>query len=55
MLSSDYKLSEGRSAVASTGSGEVCGKGQHFKFTGMTEEPLGGLGTKSERKQFHNS
>lgn len=20
----------------------------------MTEEPLGGLGTKSERKQFHN-
>ena len=54
MMGSDYKLSKGRSAVASTGSGEVCRKGQHYAFTRMTEEPLGGLGTKSERKQFHN-
>ena len=54
MMGSDYKLSKGRSAVASTGSGEVCRKGQHYAFTRMTEEPLGGLVTKSERKQFHN-
>lgn len=54
MMGSDYKLSKGRSAVASTGSGEVCRKGQHYTFTRMTEEPLGGLGTKSEQKQFHN-
>lgn len=53
-MGSDYKLSKGRSAVASTGSGEVCRKGQHYTFTRMTEEPLGGLGTKSEQKQFHN-
>lgn len=54
MMGSDYKLSKGRSAVASTGSGEVCRKEQHYAFTRMTEEPLGGLGTKSGRKQFHN-